>query len=91
MPTKQEMDFGLENLKKHDYKVDYIISHCAPSSIQWEMDSRFDNDELTKYFDIVAARVDFETWFYGHYHRTELIKDKFMALFDAIVGLGEPE
>ena len=89
MPTKQEMDYGLENLKMHDYKVDYIISHCAPSSIQWEMDSRFDNDELTAYFDTVASRTDFKTWFFGHYHRTELIKDKYMALFDAVVGLGE--
>lgn len=89
MPTKQEMDYGLETLKKHDYKVDYIISHCAPSLIQWEMDSRFDNDALTNYFDTVAARVNFKSWFFGHYHRTEIIKEKFIALFDAVVGLGE--
>lgn len=89
MPTKQEMDYGLETLKKYDFKVDYIISHCAPSMIQWEMDSRFDNDELTKYFDTVAARTEFKTRFYGHYHRTEIVKEKYMALFDAIVALEE--
>ena len=49
----------------------------------------FDNDELTGYFDTVATRTDFKMWFFGHYHRTELIKDKYMALFDAIVKLGE--
>ena len=59
MPTKQEMDYGLETLKKHDYKVDYIISHCAPSLIQWEMDSRFDNDALTNYFDKILKICDY--------------------------------
>ena len=37
----------------------------------------------------VAAKTEFKMWFFGHYHRTELIKDKYMALFDAIVKLGE--
>ena len=35
MPSKAEMDYGLVTLEKHDFKVDYILSHCAPSSIQW--------------------------------------------------------
>ena len=78
-----------QNLEKNNFKVDYIISHCAPSSIQWEMDSRFDNDGLTKYFDFIASETDFKMWFFGHYHRTELIKNKYMALFNAIVKLGE--
>ena len=50
--------------------------------------SRFDNDRLTNYFDTLAARTDFKTWFFGHYHRTQPIKDKYMALYDAIVKLG---
>ena len=34
LPTKEEMQRGINNLEKMDYKVDYIISHCCPTSIQ---------------------------------------------------------
>ena len=34
LPTNQEMENGIENLEKINYKVDYIISHCCPTSIQ---------------------------------------------------------
>ena len=31
LPNEEEYNEARENLKKHDYKVDYIITHCAPS------------------------------------------------------------
>lgn len=33
-PTKEEMQNGIKNLKKVNYRVDYIISRCCPISIQ---------------------------------------------------------
>ena len=34
LPTEEEMQNGIKNLEKVNYKVDYIISHCCPTSIQ---------------------------------------------------------
>ena len=34
LPTEEEMQNGIKNLEKVNYKVDYIIINCCPTSIQ---------------------------------------------------------
>ena len=34
LPTEDEMNNGLKNLEKANFKVDYIISHCCPTSLR---------------------------------------------------------
>ena len=34
LPTQDEMKNGINNLEKVTYKVDYIITHCCPTSVQ---------------------------------------------------------
>jgi hypothetical protein len=33
LPSDEEIQNAEKNLAKIDYKVDYVISHCAPQSI----------------------------------------------------------
>jgi len=86
MPSDAEMEYGIENLAKHSFKVDYIISHCAPSFVQQKMTKQFENDRLTDYFNTVASQTEFEMWFFGHYHINDIIDNRYVALFDAIVN-----
>lgn len=82
MPSKEEMDFGLETLKENGYKVDYIISHCCPQSVASIFSyGEYKSDELTKYFDMVADRTTFDKWIFGHYHRNDRILDKYYILY----------
>ena len=34
LPTEEEMNNGIKNLEKVNYKVDYVISRCCPTNIQ---------------------------------------------------------
>ena len=34
LPTQDEMKNGINNLEKVNYNVDYIITHCCPTSVQ---------------------------------------------------------
>lgn len=34
MPSREEMERAIESLDKHQWKVDYVLTHCAPRSIQ---------------------------------------------------------
>ena len=34
MPTKEEMENGIRNLEKVNFKIDYIITHCCPTNVQ---------------------------------------------------------
>ncbi len=86
MPNKAEYKLALANLEKVNWKVDMIISHCAPSSIVQKIgDGFYETDELTDFFEIIKNKCEFKYWFFGHYHDNAIIDDKFILLYDKIV------
>ena len=88
MPTKEEMQNGINNLEKANYKIDYIISHCCPTSIQFLISlGYFKSDYLTDYFQKIMERCEFKKWYFGHYHDNRQINEKFTLLYEDIVPL----
>ena len=85
MPSKEEMQHGLENLKKHGNKVDIILSHCISSSIQKKIKESFEVDELTEYFEQLEQIVDYKYWICGHYHVDQRVDEKHFVLYHQIV------
>lgn len=62
MPNKKEYNEGLENLRLHDYNIDYIISHTAPYSINKNIFKKGLKDEykLNKYLEKVEKLCTFK-------------------------------
>ena len=87
MPTKKEMEYGLENLKKNNNKVDYIITHCCPYSVEREISNWFEKNSLTSYFDFIKDNIEFSNWYFGHYHLDKIINDKFTCHYNSIERL----
>lgn len=83
LPSQAEMDHGLENLRKHDWKVDCVVTHCAPSSIQ-ETLSGFQRDMLTDYLEDIQTRLSYQSWYFGHYHMDLQISDRDTLLYKKI-------
>lgn len=86
LPTKAEMFEGLKNLGKVDYKVDYVITHCASDRVQKLMDPHelnlYKSDCLTEYFDGLEDRLEYKHWFFGHYHDNLDVDEKHTLLYD---------
>jgi len=80
IPTKEEYDYALSNLKKFDFKVDYIFSHTGPASIIEDFINPEDlekiDDPISAFFDIVYQKIDFKHWYFGHCH-TNITKGPF--------------
>lgn len=90
LPSAKERLNGLKNLENHDYKVDLVISHCAPTFVQAYMSQgMFKPDLLTDYFQslIYEKRLEYKHWFFGHYHDNKKVLDRFVLLFDQIVDV----
>jgi len=77
MPSEEEYTNAEENLKRANYKVDYIITHTASKeSISYLSTIRglgIKNDvveELTlnTFLDKIQNQVSYERWFIGHFH-----------------------
>ena len=88
LPTKEEIENGIKNLEKENYKVDYIISHCAPTSIQAILgDGTYKKDYLTDYFQKIYEKTEFKKWFFGHYHDYRQVNSQFVLLYENIIPL----
>lgn len=88
MPTATKMKYGLENLKKHQNKADFIITHSRPQNVVSLLSNGlFQADELTKYFLSLAENIDFSAWFFGHYHDNRKILDQNFLLYEQIIRI----
>lgn len=89
MPSVYEYEEGFRNLEKVDYTVDYILTHTCPMEVLYEMVYCYKEgeEELQKYFQRIADMVEFEGWYFGHFHTDENI-EKYHCLYYDIVKLG---
>lgn len=93
IPSYDELDEAIANLKKHDNKVDFIITHSCDEKALWypplrtrgtHMDVYPENQMLSYFEDI----VDYGHWYFGHYHLDGDLTDKKTALFENIIRIG---
>lgn len=87
MPSKQEYDHAIDNLEEHEWKVDYVITHCADSHALWLIDRFFNNDELTKFLCFIKQqyRLEYTHHYFGHYHLDKQIDLKETAVYNEII------
>lgn len=87
MPSQEEMADGLWNLEPD---VDYIISHCAPTSISGVLgNGLFEPDRLTDYLETtIRQRCAFKYWYFGHSHEDRNLLPEFTVLCDRIKETG---
>ena len=82
LPTPSEYALARETLDRIQWKVDCVITHCAPSSLQKSMIFvDFTNDPLTDFLEEVRQRLDFRAWCFGHYHQDLDFPDGFHLLY----------
>lgn len=83
LPNDMEKQIGLENLALNDNKVDYIITHTAPTDIVIQIrDINADELELNEYLLNIKNTVQFKKWFFGHFHTNRILDEKFILLYN---------
>lgn len=100
LPNDKEYKNAITNLEKANFKVDFILSHTAPSEIIRIMGNSPDihDEELTGFFDWVMYETDFKRWYFGHWHIDKIFELKyknkkkyFRAVFNDVCELDEFE
>ena len=68
-------------------QVDYIITHCAPTSIALMGSRHNEADRLTDFLQEVQERAKYHYWLFGHYHDNKAIDEKHILLWEQIVQI----
>ena len=89
LPSENEMEMGLDNLKKQNNKVDYIITHSPSTSELYLMGGKglYQSDILTNYLEEVKANTEYKRHFFGHMHWDKAINDKDICLYEQIIRI----
>lgn len=89
LPSDEEYAAAEKNLAACNWKVDYIITHCCPTSVADILGGGlYQPDRLTDFFEEVRERCEFDYWFFGHYHDNRVLMRKYVMLYEQIIEMG---
>jgi predicted phosphohydrolase len=93
IPSENEFLYALENLKKHNFNIDYILSHTAPIRIVEQVVKSLDcyehrvNDPVSKMLSDFEKDLNFKKWFFGHFHNNLDFEEKFFCSYARIIEI----
>lgn len=86
LPSEVELQIAVNNLEKHKWKVDYVISHCCGNNILYRIEGHnSQRDCLTDFFMYVDKQLEYKMWYFGHHHIDRQIGDKHRAMYQDII------
>lgn len=88
LPSDEEMEEGRRNLAAHDYKVNYIITHCCASSTQAVIGAgKYKPDRITAYLEEIKNKTQYSKWFFGHYHDNKNVSAQEILLYEQLIRI----
>ena len=83
-PSDKEYIKCIEEVRKENMKVDFMLTHNAPAEAldhmgmayktywKYEPATKYISDPLPYFFQFIAERVMFRRWFFGHWHEDNM-------------------
>ncbi len=96
MPDESEYANAEQNLARYDWDVDFVLTHtCADRMLEAAIggnglaNAEIVTDELTDFLDDLEDGLQYEHWFFGHFHNDCELDDKHTVLYQSIVDLAD--
>ena len=90
MPSEEEYAFCQANAAAHNFKVEYVLTHDAPSRfLDFTILPAGENNQLHAFFDKLVQELDYDHWLFGCYHRDTQLSPKVRCLFSDVVSTGQ--
>ena len=85
LPTDEEMQHAVDNLKKFNCEVDYIITHEANATHKHKIWRNCKTNPVNLFLEQLCAEVRFEKWFFGNLHADFALSDTIFSVFEEVV------
>ena len=89
MPSNEEMERAVCALEQNNWTGDYVVTHCAPRSIQTMLASWYENDPMVSFLERIRQDLHFKRWYFGHYHVDKQLNDQFVALYNRVIPISD--
>ena len=90
LPTYEELDEGIANLKKHNNKVDYIITHsCSERALMYPQIRNSATLKLSspesRMLSYIEETAEYKHWYFGHFHIDAEFGGRYTVLYQNVV------
>lgn len=86
LSSREERIEAENNLAKHNWNVDYIVTHCASNEIQ-ALCGYSGRDYTTDFLQMVKERAAYRKWFFGHYHDNRNVTANDLMIYEQIIRI----
>ena len=88
MISDDDINEALQNLAKHDFSVDIVITHTCPKFvipriIKYYMADKL-HDENAQILQDIYDKISFKKWYFGHFHEDKKLDENFRAIYHDI-------
>ena len=84
IPSAEEMAFGVSQLEAHNWCVDRVITHAAPSSVVALIGyTERIVDPVAVYLESLKYRIQCKKWHFGHYHIDRMFEGKYICHYNS--------
>ena len=87
LPSDEEYAEARQTLERLDWKVDYIITHNAPTANQQKITADIKSDSLPDFQEEIRCRSQYHHWLFGPYHANQIIDEKYVLLYEQMVRI----
>jgi DNA repair exonuclease SbcCD nuclease subunit len=88
LPSPEEYEEGLHNLERHEWRVDYLITHtCSTRNLNLLKTLGEYWDEVTainEYFDTLETKLSYRHWYFGHFHRDFRLTERATVVYQKV-------
>lgn len=84
LPTDDELEYAVNNIRNHHRRVDIIITHEAPASVKRLIDRNATINDLNIFLDTVLHNTRFGKWYFGSLHQDRMVNDKLICVFEEV-------
>ncbi len=88
LPSEKEYAEARKNLEKHNYRVDYVITHCCAYNMLLKMmyyiPAKLMRDDENIFFNELEEKLKYKHWYFGHYHLDMKVDRKHTVLYQNI-------
>lgn len=90
MPTREEMQEGVNNLRNHNMEVDYIVTYEPSPRMRMLNKTGNEISPMETYFEGILKSVKFQKWFFGSLHLDRMVTASHYAVFNGVNGANLP-
>ena len=94
LPDETDLFTAVDNLEKHNFTVDYIITHSCDEKAFYMLPyyaraAKTGVSPEVPFLSYFEDRVEYKHWYFGHFHLDKPLSDKKTVLYQEIVPIDQ--